>query len=82
MSAIRPHGLFTVWSPDQVAECIDGIPQELYVRLWDIVPEYDDKPRSEVPDDFEERCLARWWDRFTEGEQLLLNDLATRDEGP
>jgi len=78
--SIECHGLFEVWSPDEVAECLEGIPADLYKKLWSIVSEYDSLPRSEVPDDFGSRCLAKWWGKFTAEEQTNLNAAACAEE--
>lgn len=72
-----PHALFTVWSPDECAECLDGVSAALSSRIWrDIVPLYDGKPRSEVPDDFSSRSVYKFWHLFTEPERLELNAAA------
>ncbi len=78
----KPHNLFDVWSADEVAECWAGIGNtDLYCKLWnEIVPEYANLPRSEVPDDFGRRCLAKWWHKFTEAEQIVLNNAAAHFE--
>jgi hypothetical protein len=77
----EPHGLFDVWSPDTCAECLDGMSVELYKKIWnDIVPLYEDQPRSEVPDDFDRRCVAKFWDKFTDAERAELNRLAAASE--
>lgn len=77
---IKPHALFEVWSPDEVAECLDGIGNtSIYSKIWnEIVPLYDGKPRSEVNDDFDRRCLKKYWNKFTDEEKLLLNSCAER----
>jgi len=81
MPKIKPHGLFSVWSPDEVAECL-GVGPNLYAKIWnELVPIYDKWPRSEVPDDFSKRCLAKWWYKFTPEEQARLNELAIKHEG-
>jgi hypothetical protein len=78
---LAPNSLFDVWSPDTVAECLPGVPSELYRRIWnDIVPQYDGKPRSEVPDDFDTRCLALYWEQFTAEERATLNALAEAED--
>ena len=78
---IKPHALFEVWSPDEVAECLDGI-GDLYSKIWnEIVPLYDGKSRSEVPDDFGSRCLKKYWSKFTDDEKLQLNACAQRHGG-
>lgn len=77
---IKPHGLFQVWSPDEVAECLVVSP-ELYAKIWnELVPIYDKWPRSEVPDDFSKRCLAKWWYKFTPEEQAALNKAAEKED--
>lgn len=78
--AIKPNSLFLVWSPDEVAECLEGIlPQEgLYQALWALTKEYENEPRSEVPDDFGDRCLAKYWDKLSQAYQVVLNDLADK----
>lgn len=74
---VIPHSLFDVWSPDEVGECLEGLPRELSNRLWnDFVPLYENDPRSEVPDDFGRRCLSKWWDKLTLDEQITLNKCA------
>jgi hypothetical protein len=77
---LTPNSLFDVWSPDTVAECLEGVSRELYRRLWAIVPQYDGEPRSEVPDDFDRRCVARFWDQFTDAERAELNRLAEAED--
>jgi hypothetical protein len=79
---IKPHGLFTVWSPDTVAECLEGIGNtDLYLKIWnEIVPLYANQPRSEVPDDFDRRCLKKYWSKFTDDEKRTLNAAAERHE--
>jgi hypothetical protein len=77
---IKPHDLFTVWSPDEVAECL-GVDAALYAKIWnEIVPLYADQFRSEVPDDFDRRCLAKFWSNFTDDEKRALNEAAERHE--
>jgi len=75
---VKPHALFQVWSPDEVAECLEGIGNTgIYEKIWNkIVPIYDKWPKSEVPDDFSRRCLAKWWDLFTYEERIKLNAAA------
>jgi len=73
---MKANSLFDVWSPDEVAECL-GVPEGLYIKIWnELVPLYDDQERSEVPDDFDRRCLSKYWNKFTKEEKLILNNLA------
>ena len=77
-----PHHLFHVWSPDEVAECLEGVGiGPIYNQLWDLVAEYDKKPRSEVNDDFDDRCLAKFWDKLPEETQNHLNACAIQQMG-
>lgn len=75
---IEPNSLFHVWSPDEVAECLNGVGSDLYAALWQMVRHYDGSAQSEVPDDFGDRCLANWWDELTPDQQQLLNELAAK----
>lgn len=77
--AIIPHDLFDVWSPDDVAECLDGLPDDLYRRLWSLTSEVPSLTASdETPDCQFKRALANVWHHLTEREQVELNVLATR----
>ena len=81
MKEIRAHKLFQINSPDEVAECFEGIGTELYAKIWNtIVPLYDKKPRSEVPDDFGRRNLSKFWKHFTDDEKRQLNEIAKRKQ--
>ncbi len=78
--AIEPHGLFKVWSPDEVAECIDGITAAgLYAPLWELVP-VSEKPPNGFGDDFSDYCLAKAWGKLTADQQMKLNELAKKHE--
>lgn len=79
-AAPAPHALFSVWSPDEVAECLEGVPPDVGRRLWGLARHYAGRPRSEVPDDFGERCLSLWWGELPEGDRALLNSLAERQD--
>lgn len=77
---IKPNGLFDVWSPDQVAECLEGVDDELYSALWGLVKHYEGKPRSECNDDFEDRALTNWWKELSADHQTKLNELANKHD--
>lgn len=72
-----PDYLYEVWSPDDVAECMDGVNATLYARLWSLVPLL---PRmsadDETPDCRFKRALAHVWHHLTPVEQAELNMLA------
>lgn len=75
---IKPHFSFTLWTPDEVAECLEGVPTEIYQALWDIVPHYRCKltnAEREEPTPGTD-CLADHWDRLTPEHQAKLNELA------
>ena len=80
---IKPHTLFNYWSADEVAECLDGVPNELYHILWSITKVVSNTPGldyREVPDSFD-HCLGRpgnGWEKLAGEHQLLLNSLAKR----
>jgi hypothetical protein len=76
----RAHSLFSVWSPDQVAECLEGVDEALYGRLWDLVAYYPKKKRSEWNDDFADRCLKRFWKHLDAADKATLNRLAAEEE--
>ncbi len=84
MTKIQPHPLFSVWSADEVAECLGGVNAAgLYARLWELTIPRQNTPGldyREIPDDFADRCLARSWDSLTAGEQATLNALAAADD--
>jgi vacuolar-type H+-ATPase subunit C/Vma6 len=79
---IEPNSLFNVWSPDEVAECLEGITPDLYKALWELTKFYPRGPRSEVPDDFARRALAKYWKKLSLAHRILLNELATADHQP
>ncbi len=75
---LTPNPVFCVLSPDEVAETMEGVPPELSYKLWSLVSLYDKQPRSEVPDDFAERSVKKYWSKFTLQEQITLNILAVK----
>jgi hypothetical protein len=60
---IKPDTIFECWTVDEVAECMDGISDNLYKSLWN-------KASQRVN-------VSELWDQFTEDEQLELNKSAT-----
>lgn len=83
---IKPHELFTIWEPDTVAECMEGVyAAGLYGRLWDLVEEaYADHETPETPDTYYGHVfgndLAKVWHRLTDEEKTTLNELAVKHE--
>ena len=60
--AIKQDTIFEFWTVDEVAECMDGIGDDLYKSLWN-------KVSQRVP-------VSELWDLFTKEEQLELNKTA------
>lgn len=77
---VKPNELFKVWSPDDVAECLSGIPHDIYRKIWnEIVPLYDKEDKGEWNDTFTSKSLSKYWDHFSEKEQKILNRLAEKE---
>lgn len=82
MSKIKPNAVFEYIRPDEIAECWDGVTDDLYTALWNVTPEKasyagnieDMGPGDVVGID----CLDDVWDKFTEAQQIALNDLADK----
>ena len=79
------------WTPDSVAECLDGVPDRLYRKLWAVVSDLEQEGKSvplggdgsdgtiETPADdgsYASGRMAAVWHLFTTEEQQLLNTLA------
>ena len=60
---IKPDTIFENWTVDEVAECMDGVSDNLYNSLWN-------KASQRVN-------VSELWDQFAKDEQLELNKLAT-----
>ena len=78
---VKPNEIFKVWSPDDVAECLSGIPDTIYRKIWnEIVPLYNKEDIGEWNDCFSSYSLTKYWDHFTEEEQKTLNRLAEKEQ--
>lgn len=81
---VAPNKVFAVIRADEVAECWDGVPKELYCKLWnDIVPLQKPIPNLEDSgphDHVGHENLAAHWSLLTDDEQALLNGLAAKQE--
>ena len=62
-TTITPHVTFTFTRADEIAECWDGIPKELYAKLIEAIM-------------LDHENLAAHWSKLTPAEQRQLNDLA------
>jgi len=81
---MKPHPFFNVVRADEVAECWDGVTDELYKRLWSVlvpqqrpIPNIEDNGPADVVGI---GCVAENWGLLTEEEQSLLNTLAAAQE--
>lgn len=74
---VKMNGDVQHWSPDQIAETVDGITESTYRELWAFVPEYEDAPRGEAPGEVV-IGMARFWDRLTEEAQVNINEAITK----
>lgn len=77
---MTPHIALTVIRPDEVAECWEGVDDELCRELWSLVPFYKNK---KTPEEMEEPCIgldcvADFWHHLSEETQTKLNNLAER----
>lgn len=80
----KPHDQFRYMRADEVAECWDGVPSDLYARLWnDIVPLQAEIPNLEDSgphDHIGHENLAAHWHILSEADQTLLNALAVAQD--
>ena len=81
-TTLQPHPAFEVFTPDDVAECWDGVlaSLDLYEALWACVASYDEFDREDCgpADVIGLNSVASFWDRFTPEQQAALNQLAER----
>jgi hypothetical protein len=75
------------WTPDEAAECLSGISEALYARLWELldhIPEGDRKPLGgdgtngtveypPEPGSYRKGTIAALWRHLTEEQQAELN---------
>lgn len=79
---IKPHMSFEYNRADEVAECWDGIGEDLYAVLWNvIVPHQKPIPNLEDSgphDHVGHENLAKYWHMLSSDEQVYLNQLAVK----
>jgi len=44
---IQPNEWCNSWTPDEVAECLAGISDSTYNRLWEVLNQHGDKTRMQ-----------------------------------
>jgi len=71
-------------TPDQMAECMDGVSDELYRTLWiavnDHEKEYGVKDYEEPIDMYNDMSLAAMWGRFTNKERVQINAILSKED--
>jgi|TARA_X000001382_G_scaffold128928_1_gene119735 hypothetical protein len=63
---IKPNKIFEFWSCDEIAECVDGVSEDLYRSLWRMVGQEQSRDSLVVAD---------IWNKFSDEEKLELNSL-------
>lgn len=77
---MKPDALFSFWTADTAAECLDGLPAETSAFLWnDIVPRMGAKVWREEPT--YEKPLAKYWRLIPLEHKRALNAAARRHSG-
>jgi hypothetical protein len=82
---IEPHAVFEVITPDEVAECWNGVYRnemvpDLYEQLWNLTEKYDkieNKEDSGPHDHIGTNAVQQFWKGLPEPTQLELNRLAS-----
>ena len=69
-----PHEAASYWTPDEVAEALDGISTKTSARLWALLPQAGEQPASEWPEPvIAEASVASIWQHLTEAERAEIN---------
>ena len=74
MAVIEPNFLFTHWTCYQVAECVEGVTDDLYYALWKKGVRESEKLFNE------NRPISDVWHIFTDEEKNKLNKIAKEME--
>jgi hypothetical protein len=81
---ILPHAAFEVITPDEVAECWNGVfgTGDLYEQLWGCVNDYEKIDREDCGpyDVIGVNSVAKFWDRFSDEHKAKLNELAVQND--
>ena len=71
-------------TPDQMAECMDGVSDELCRTLWiavsDHEKEYGVKDYEDPIDMYNDMSLAAMWGRFTNKEHVQINAILSKED--
>jgi hypothetical protein len=74
----QPDGEFGYIRADEVAECWEGVDDDLYRTLWKIVELMPSMKDLEEPVYGPPYCLSHYWDKLSEEDQVKLNELAIK----
>jgi hypothetical protein len=77
---VKPHTALKYIAPDEVAECWEGVDDELYAALWGCVNKYKKIEFEDVgPHDvIGINSVSKFWRYFSMHEKRQLNNLAAR----
>jgi hypothetical protein len=74
---MRANKVFEFYRPDEIAECWEGIPRDLYVRLWDLVDRYEKRSANIEDmcpgDEFGDNSVKKFWKFISPEDQAALN---------
>lgn len=65
---------FEYWRPDEVAECVDGVGEDLYKALWDLVSDYESKSPP-FPGEIGPDTMGKFFRRLSLEHKQRLRDL-------
>ena len=76
----RPHSALLYWTPDQVAECIEGISPRLYTVLWELAVQRPRPANMETPDELFPMALGRswYWNQLSAEQKVEINAVVKR----
>ena len=81
---VTPLDAAKYFTPDDMAECMDGVSDELNQVLWKVVSDYEKdfgvKDYEEPMDMYEDLSLAAMWGKFTNDQRAQINDILTKDQ--
>ncbi len=81
---VKPHSEADWTSADTIAECYDGVSDELCRRLWASMEAHPCLLDSFECDDYvhwrERNAIAHVWDFFTEEEQKEINKILEKED--
>lgn len=79
MTDIQPVERLNLMTPDEIAECYDGVSNELSRRLWASTEQLPmDAEGAEEPVFYREvNSITEVWDFFTEEEKIQINRIVS-----